>query len=300
MTSPTFNSGTTVLETHLHDVMPAGHTHHQAAEMVDNILATVDRRGRRQNLLFGLAAVLPMLGLAAVLANSLRPTTVTDAAAGSDVASPVTPLNQPDGPIEFSSLPTIGNWWGSMIVEMLPALALIIAVLALFFFGVGRLRRMREARPISTVLRRVGGSALLLTAVLASFLLTFDVYFIPSGSMEPTVSVGDRILATPTSSADVGDVVLHERDGVPFSIIRRVIGLPGDTVEGRDGQLYVNDQIVEHPAAGQIPDFDAVLLDEGDVFLMGDNALQSTDSIWQGPYPLDSIIAEVRTVLQIG
>jgi signal peptidase I len=159
-------------------------------------------------------------------------------------------------------------------------------------------------------------------ALLVAFLVrqtSAQAFYIPSESMEPTLHKGDRILVNKWSyrlhDVNRGDVVVFERpenaaslnpqDDIP-DLIKRVVGLPGDTVEGRDGSVYVNGKrLVEPylPATTRTDTFEPIDVPEGEVFVMGDNRGNSTDSRAFGPideglivgrafiriYPLDDI-----------
>ena len=79
------------------------------------------------------------------------------------------------------------------------------------------------------------------------------VYWIPSGSMKPTLLVGDYLLVPDVSAADVqrGDILVfrHPINGSDF--VKRLIGLPGDTVQMRDGKIVLNGVDVPQIAAGK-------------------------------------------------
>lgn len=100
-----------------------------------------------------------------------------------------------------------------------------------------------------------------------------------------------------------GEVVVFEypRD-VSKDYIKRVIGLPGDTVVIKDGQVLVNDQLLDEPYLKGVPttcrggdpcsDAQPVVVPPGTVFVMGDNRNNSSDSREWGPLPLDRIIGK--------
>lgn len=110
----------------------------------------------------------------------------------------------------------------------------------------------------------------IVVAVAAALLLrafVFEAFKIPSGSMIPTLAIGDQIFVnkyvygiripfTTTrlvdfSEPDRGDVVVFVFPSEPHEdYIKRVVGLPGDTVELRDGQLYINEQPVPRRGVG--------------------------------------------------
>jgi len=153
--------------------------------------------------------------------------------------------------------------------------------------------------------------ALVVALVVKTFL--FQAFYIPSASMEPTLEKGDRVLVNKVSYDlhDVrrGDVVVFEipRDAVGTDgikdLIKRVIALPGDTIESRDGLVYVNDDLLREPylpdgtltgdpADGNNPPIERQVIPDDKVFVMGDNRANSHDSRYadRGPIPIDSIV----------
>ncbi len=82
--------------------------------------------------------------------------------------------------------------------------------------------------------------------------------------------------------------------------VKRVVGLPGDTVEIRDGILYVNDQAIDEPylAEPMEDDLQKLTVPEGCVYVLGDNRNISRDSRYfdVGPIPLDHLLGEVHAV----
>ena len=87
------------------------------------------------------------------------------------------------------------------------------------------------------------------------------------------------------------------------NFVKRVVGLPGDTVEVREGWLYVNGERYEEPyisdayRSGRLNTFGPYTVPEGEYFVMGDHRNNSNDSRSQGSISRDSIIGHVRTVL---
>ena len=87
------------------------------------------------------------------------------------------------------------------------------------------------------------------------------------------------------------------------NFVKRVVGLPGDTVELRDGYLYINGEKQEEPyindeyRSGWLNEFSAYTVPEGEYFVMGDHRNNSNDSRSIGPIGRDYIIGHVRTVV---
>ena len=87
------------------------------------------------------------------------------------------------------------------------------------------------------------------------------------------------------------------------NFVKRVVGLPGDTIEIRDGYLYINGDRYEEPyisdeyRSGRLNTFGPYTVPAGEYFVMGDHRSNSNDSRSQGAISRDMIIGHVRTVL---
>jgi signal peptidase I len=171
----------------------------------------------------------------------------------------------------------------------------------------GRHRRLRGSLEWAAVV--IG--ALVVALVVKTFL--FQAFYIPSASMEPTLEKGDRVLVNKVSydlhDVHRGDVVVFELspddvgpDGIK-DLIKRVIGLPGDVIESRDGVVFVNDRALEEPYLeegtvtgdpedGRNPAIERQTVPDGHVFVLGDNRSNSADSRYpyRGPIPIDTIV----------
>ncbi len=141
--------------------------------------------------------------------------------------------------------------------------------------------------------------AIVVAMLLRAFL--FQAFKIPSESMESTLLVQDRVMVNRVSyhlhDVNRGDVVVFTAPpGIPVGeahLIKRVIGLAGETIEGRDNAVYVNGQRVAEPyldPADTILDFPPIAIPEGTVFVMGDNRDDSGDSRIFGPIETDTIV----------
>ena len=144
--------------------------------------------------------------------------------------------------------------------------------------------------------------ALVVALVVKTFL--FQAFYIPSESMEPTLDVGDRVIVNKLSydlhDVNRGDVVVFELppdqvgpDGIK-DLIKRVVGLPGEVIESRDGVVYVDERRLSEPYLKQDgppgPPIDRQTIPAGHVFVLGDNRDNSADSRTRGPIPIDTIV----------
>ena len=143
------------------------------------------------------------------------------------------------------------------------------------------------------------GAALLAAVLIKTYLL--QAFYIPSSSMEHTLEIQDRVLVNKLSyrlhDVNRGDVVVFERPpndvGQIRDLIKRVIGLPGETVEGRDGVVYVNGRRLREPYLGSgmvTAPFGPETIPAGYVWVMGDNRGNSSDSRVFGAVPESRII----------
>ncbi|MEZ7196848.1 signal peptidase I [Pseudodesulfovibrio karagichevae] len=129
----------------------------------------------------------------------------------------------------------------------------------------------------------------------------FKAYEVPSASMLPTIRVGDHFMVEvlePEDALKRGDIVIFcmpETRGRDF--VKRIVGLPGETVEIKARQVFVDGAALSEPYVcytrqGNLPVrdiFGPVTLGAGEYFLMGDNREDSFDSRWLGPVPRDKI-----------
>jgi signal peptidase I len=125
-----------------------------------------------------------------------------------------------------------------------------------------------------------------------------EAFVIPSESMVPTLMVGDRVLANKFiydfTDPEKGDVAVFESVEVEGQdLIKRVVATPGDTVEVREGMLYVNGEPQNEPyikkGGGISPPQQEFTVPKDSVFVMGDNRSNSRDSRFFGPVPEENL-----------
>lgn len=130
--------------------------------------------------------------------------------------------------------------------------------------------------------------------VLAIFIDTVIIVnaFIPSASMEPTVMTGDRAFGNRLSyinnEIERGDIVIFKYpDNEKELFIKRVIGLPGETLEMIGGKIYIDGTLIDEPYVAEDPigNYGPVTVPDGAYFMMGDNRNRSADSrYWKQPF----------------
>jgi len=176
------------------------------------------------------------------------------------------------------------------------------------------------SRPNSRWLRE--GVLVVLVAVLVAVLLrafVVQTFYIPSGSMEPTLQIGDRILVNKLSyhlhDVHRGDIVVFGRPpaencGGPEvnDLVKRVIGLPGDVISLSQGHVYLDGRRLNEtwlpPAEQGVtsagPPGNAANLARAfrvpahDYYVMGDNRTDSCDSRYWGPITKSLIVGKVE------
>ena len=142
-----------------------------------------------------------------------------------------------------------------------------------------------------------------LSIILALGIRTFvaEARYIPSGSMLPTLEINDRLiidkLGYKFQDPDRGDVVVFSptdqlKTQYKDAFIKRIIGLPGETVEVRDGLVFVNGQPLTEKYIAEEPQYNwgPETVPEDQYLVLGDNRNNSYDSHYWGFVPRDHII----------
>lgn len=169
-------------------------------------------------------------------------------------------------------------------------------------------------------------TALIIAVVIKTFLI--QPFWIPSESMLPTIEVNDRVmvnkLAFKLGDVNRGDIVVFSNplepeteESIPEAVIRsvleavgirtrghddlikRVVGLPGETVQIQDGRLLVDgvaisEDYTDHSLLGDAGPFE---VDDKSVFVMGDNRDESFDSRRFGPIPMEHLVGRAFVII---
>ena len=151
-------------------------------------------------------------------------------------------------------------------------------------------------------------TALLAVLIIRSFF--FTIIRVDGTSMTDTLQNNDRLFVTVRDmklhGPDRFDVVITHYDDTRKEYVKRVIGLPGDTLEVKSGVLYVNGEAYEEPFLSpdrivnySLPqyDFGPIEVPEGSYFVMGDNRDNSRDSRRVGFLSEDKIVGKVRYII---
>ncbi|MCL1147794.1 signal peptidase I [Shewanella sp. 10N.261.52.F9] len=166
-----------------------------------------------------------------------------------------------------------------------------------------------------------------------------DWYSVPTGSMQPTIKEGDRIVVNKmaydlrvpftdvsilaTGQPNHGEIVVFESVAANKRLIKRVIGLPGDTVSLRNEILFINDQAldyavisndtqqllakenlfglihdirIEKAASDKLSQFNTVTVPDNHYLVMGDNRRNSADSRVYGFVPRDELKGKATSI----
>ncbi|MGH9172657.1 MAG: signal peptidase I [Acidimicrobiales bacterium] len=135
-----------------------------------------------------------------------------------------------------------------------------------------------------------------------------QTFFVPSGSMEPTLQVGDRMLVQKIGfTIQRGDILVFRRppgdlaDTNNEDLVKRVIGLPGETISSRGNTVYINGKPLSEPylPPGTIlgKPIPTQKIPSGDYFMLGDNRNDSADSRYWGYLPRSYVVGKVILVV---
>ena len=163
------------------------------------------------------------------------------------------------------------------------------------------------------------GAVVICTILLRTFVI--QSFYIPSASMSPTLQVGNRIVVDKLSyhlhSINRGDIVVFARppleDQQYSDLVKRVIGLPGETISSKNCAVYINGKLLNEPWLPKAPSsctrglpddpypqYDLpgpVHIPAGEYYVMGDNRTDSEDSRYFGPIPGSLVVGRAVAVV---
>jgi signal peptidase I len=199
--------------------------------------------------------------------------------------------------------------WTERLPFGIPTLILAVALgLLVLRITVRRLYRLPPAVRLSIIETL---DATIFAALLSLIIIVFIVqaFFIPSGSMEPTLRTGDRILVSKFTyrvwEIRRGDIIVFRYPLNPNKdFVKRVVGLPGERIEMKDGFVQINSRPLGEVYPTALPGGDRACssnygpetVPAGAVFVLGDNRCNSEDSRFFGFVPIKNIVGRALAV----
>jgi signal peptidase I len=199
--------------------------------------------------------------------------------------------------------------WAERLPFGVPSLIVAVALgLFLLRMIIRRLYRLPPAVRLSIVETL---DATIFAALLSLIIIVFVVqaFFIPSGSMEPTLLTGDRILVSKFAyriwEIHRGDIIVFRYPVNPTKdFVKRVVGLSGERIEMKDGLVLINGRPLGEVYPTALPGGDRACTSNygpetvpaGAVFVLGDNRCNSEDSRFFGFVPIKNIVGRALAV----
>ncbi len=137
---------------------------------------------------------------------------------------------------------------------------------------------------------------------------SYEAFKAPSGSMLPTLQIGDHFIAEILGENEPvhrGDIIIFFNEENDVNFVKRIIGLPGETLSIKQQVVFIEGQPLKEPYANHtkahffVPvrdNFAPVTLDTDEYFVMGDNRENSYDSRWLGPVKRQDITARTKYI----
>ena len=155
------------------------------------------------------------------------------------------------------------------------------------------------------IVREIGITILIAIAIIALIRISIQGYTVHYSCMLPNIEQGDWIMVSKAryffSDPERGDVIVFwppEEAASDRPFIKRVIALPGDTVEVKDGKVFINDIPIEEEYIKEPPRYTTSfeIIPDGEYFVLGDNRNNANDSHCWGNIPRDNIIGKASFI----
>ncbi|MCH7909690.1 MAG: signal peptidase I [Candidatus Hydrogenedentes bacterium] len=154
-----------------------------------------------------------------------------------------------------------------------------------------------------SLFQRIVYSSILVVSLALIYLFTFEgmrFFLVPSSSMEPTLVPPEYLITFRQDHYERGDiVVLDDPEMQEAFLVKRIVGVAGDTLSSRGGALFIDGQYASEPYVAEPIDYmmEEFQIEEGHIFVLGDNRNESVDSHnWEADMPVASE-AELRALL---
>lgn len=176
------------------------------------------------------------------------------------------------------------------------------SLFAFSFLGGMGVEQAEKKRPFWSEIFESVVIAVLLAVLIRLFIL--EPFYIPSGSMEPTLREHDRIIVSKLNylwaEPQRGDIIVFKYPRDPKrNFVKRIIAVGGETVALKNSRLYINGQEVPEdylPPGLRFADFGPVSVPEGYFFMLGDNRNNSEDSRVWGFLPRRLIVGKALVI----
>jgi signal peptidase I len=142
--------------------------------------------------------------------------------------------------------------------------------------------------------------AFILSIIIRNFVV--DTRIVPTGSMLPTIQLQDRLIVDRLlyqyDTINRGDIIVFQAPEAALEdkdLVKRVIGLPGETIQIKNGKVFINDKALNEPYIVSPPSYEygPVTVEPNSYFMLGDNRNASKDSHIWGFLPSDKILGRV-------
>ncbi|MBD2036208.1 signal peptidase I [Leptolyngbya sp. FACHB-321] len=209
--------------------------------------------------------------------------------------------------ITFIAIAVVAVSKNSVIALIANLLQIILILIVLYHvYNAAPGRREQSQRTIMLFIAGFVGISVVLSTILAAATRQFvaETRYIPSGAMLPTLQINDRLvidkLAYRFRRPKRGEIVVFsptqtlQKQNFHDAFIKRIIGLPGDKVQVKDGQVYINDQPMTETYISDKPQYKwgPAIIPPNSYFVLGDNRNNSYDSHYWGFVPRENIIGK--------